>query len=463
MRKSVCALGAAILVAAVLAGVSRFPVAGATPRPPVDSWPIYGHDLSNTRLNPLERDVNSRTVGQLTEAWSKSGLVGVVGTPAVSGGNAYFADLTGTLWAVRASSGQVIWRTQIGAGAVSAPAIAANLVFAASGNTLYAVDRASGTIKWKAVTNTNPYAQINASPIVVGSRVIVGTASYEVLVNSPTYSFQGSIAAFDTKTGGRLWNFVTTPNNSSSGAGEGIWSTPAVDKSLGLLYVGTGQNLAPPPGPLEDSILAINYRTGRLVWSMQATKDDVFSLGYPNGFDYDFGASPNLFRSKGRELVGDGDKGGTYYALDARTGNVVWKTMVSPGGSFGGVLGSAALADGKLIVPANMGNAVPEASKVVALDPSSGRVQWTHDLAGHILGPVSAVPGVSFVSSDTGALLALNTATGDPLWSFTAPAQAACGPSVVAGNLLWGYGFTLFNGPGQGGIFDFRIRTSGSR
>ena len=55
-------------------------------------------------------------------------------------------------------------------------------------------------------------------------------------------------------------------------------------------------------------------------------------------------------------LVGDGSKNGIYYALDARTGKLAWKTQMAPGGSFGGVLGSAALADGRLVVPANVGN-----------------------------------------------------------------------------------------------------------
>jgi polyvinyl alcohol dehydrogenase (cytochrome) len=193
---------------------------------------------------------------------------------------------------------------------------------------------------------------------------------------------------------------------------------------------------------------------------MQATHEDVFSFGYPGGFDYDFGASPNVFRVHGRDLVGDGSKNGTYYAVDAKSGKLAWRTKVAPGGSFGGVLGSAALADHRLIVPANMGNAMPEASEVVALDPGSGKIAWTHALAGHILGPVSAVPGVAFVSSDTGALVALSTERGRKLWSFAAPAQAASGPSITGDNVLWGYGYTLFGGPGSGGILDFKPRTS---
>jgi polyvinyl alcohol dehydrogenase (cytochrome) len=430
----------------------------AGPAPVSGAWGSYGHDLANTRFNGQERAVDSRTVRRLAARWSKTGIEGVVGTPTVAGADAYFADLTGNVWAVRLSSGRVIWRTQIAPGVVAGTAVQGRYLYAASGNTLYALERSTGTVRWKAITNANPFAQISASPVVIGREVVVGTASFEVFIAKTTYTFQGSIGAFDARSGRRLWNFVTTPNDARSGPGEGVWSTPAVDRKLGLLYIGTGQNLAPPAGPLEDSILAIDYRTGRLAWSMQATHGDVFSMGYPNGFDYDLGASPNLFRARGRELVGDGSKDGAYYALDARTGKLVWKTQVAPGGPFGGVLGSAALADGRLIVPANVGNTSPEAAEVVALDPRSGKAEWTHPVPGHILGPVSAVPGVAFVASDTGALVALGTRSGRQLWSFAAPAQSAAGPSIVGSDVLWGYGFTLFGPPGQGGIIDFRPR-----
>src|SRR5581483_9788366 len=147
MRESPYSFGRALLLVAVLGGVSAVSatsMAGAAPVLRVAKWPVYGHDHANTRFNSLERDVNRRTVRQLTERWSKNGLVGVVGTPTVSNGDAYFDDLNGTLWAVRLSTGHVIWQTQIGAGAVAAPAITTSCVFAASGNTLYAVDRATG-------------------------------------------------------------------------------------------------------------------------------------------------------------------------------------------------------------------------------------------------------------------------------------------------------------------------------
>ncbi|HEV2310634.1 MAG TPA: PQQ-binding-like beta-propeller repeat protein, partial [Acidimicrobiia bacterium] len=247
-------------------------------------------------------------------------------------------------------------------------------------------------------------------------------------------------------------------NDASSGAGEGIWSTPAIDRRLGLLFVGTGQNLGPPPGPLEDAVLAIDVRTGKLRWAHQFFTNDVFSAGHPGGYDYDFGASPNLWTVRGRTLVGDGEKSGTYEALDAATGRLVWQRSLVAGGSFGGLLGSAAYVDGRLVVSANVGKSNPKASKILALDPATGATRWSDDLTGDVLGPISAVPGVAFVGTDQDEMVAIDTATGGQLWRYDAPGPVASGPSIVDGRVLWGYGFTLFSGPGPGGILNFAVR-----
>jgi outer membrane protein assembly factor BamB len=74
-----------------------------------------------------------------------------------------------------------------------------------------------------------------------------------------------------------------------------------------------------------------------------------------------------------------------------------------------------------------------------------------------IFGPVGAVPGLAFVGTSSGAMVALDTATGEELWSFQAPDKVACGPSIVDGNLLWGYGYTLFSGGGDGGVVSFSV------
>jgi polyvinyl alcohol dehydrogenase (cytochrome) len=422
-------------------------------------WTVYGHDLSNSRLNEGERTITAASVATLRKDWAIDGLVGVVGTPAVADGVAYFGDWRGTVHAVSAANGEPRWSTEIGGMFVAAPAVTSAAVYAAVGNTLSKLDRATGATDWQVETDQNPYAQISASPVVVDGMVIQGTAGFENIVNQERYTFRGSVSAYDVRTGNQQWKHYTSKNTADDGPGAGVWSTPAVDERRGLLYVGTGQSLAPKTGPLADSMLAIDVRTGAVRWSRQFTYPDVFSAGHPEGKDADVGASPNLWTSNGRDLVGAGDKGGTFHALDRATGDIVWEKQLTPGSAFGGEIGSAAFVDGTLVATSNVGdpatNAPTDVTKVFGLDPATGRIRWTTRLPGKVFAPVSAVPGVAFVGTDRGAMVALDTRTGRRLWRYSAPAKTASGPSIVDGRVLWGYGFVLFGAPGPGGVISF--------
>jgi polyvinyl alcohol dehydrogenase (cytochrome) len=446
------------------ANSSRSAAPGSHADSPGGEWTTYGHDPSNTRTNASGATITIGNVSRLTKSWQTDGLVGVSGTPAVDSNVAYFGDWTGTVRAVHADTGQEIWHTPVPGGfIVAAPAVVGDAVFVANGHTLYRLDRSTGAIEWQAITNGSPLAQINASPVIVGDLVLQGTASIQDAVGAAGQIFRGSLGAYDVATGREVWRFYATTGDSTSGSGVGIWSTPAVDTASGLLFVGTGNTSSEPSGPLADSLLAIDYKTGRLKWSTQFTPIDVFPNGNPVGKDVDVGASPNLWTSDGRNFVGVGDKGGVYHALDRDTGAVVWQTPLTPGGFFGGVIGSASFVDGELVMSSNGGdlqtNLPANVSRVFALDPATGAIKWTsHDFKGMIFAPISSVPGVSFVATDQGEMAALDTATGNNVWSFTAPNKSGCGPSIVGNRVLWGYGFFLFGSPGAGGVISFVVQ-----
>ena len=445
------------------AGASGPSSGSAAPAGTSTDWPVYAHDLSNTRFNATERKVTAGSVHGLTMSWSKAGITGVSGTPAVVDGTAYFGDWNGVLWAVKAATGEEVWQTPVPGGfIVGAPAVAGKAVYIGNGHTLYRLDRATGAIVWSASTNENPISQINASPVVVDNLVLQATAGIQDAVPDPTNSFRGTIGAYDTETGREKWRFYATPGDATAGSGVGIWSTPAVDRKRGVLYVGTGNTSTEPTAPLADALIAIDYRTGKLKWAKQFTARDVFPKGNPTGKDVDVGASPNLWSADGRQFVGVGDKGGVYHALDRRTGRVVWEKSLTPGSFFGGVIGSAAHVDSKLVMSSNIGdpktNAPGNTSKVFALDPATGKIQWTAEqFTGKIFAPVSAVRGVAFVGTDAGILAALDTDNGKKLWTFNAPDKTSCGPSIVDGRVLWGYGFFLFMRGGDGGVISFSL------
>jgi polyvinyl alcohol dehydrogenase (cytochrome) len=478
IRGMVLSLAVVLTVAMVVATTPGHLPAGAAPTSSLTSgrssctasptnggWSDYRNGPANTGDNVSDSEIDSNSVSGLRPRWAKQGLVGVTGTPVVGHGVVYFGDWTGTVWALRLSTGAALWSTKVGADVIGSPALAGGALYVGAGSTLYRLDAADGRVVWRVTTNPNPYSQINASPIVVGNRVILGTAQFEEVVGKPPETFRGSIGAWDARSGRPLWNFLTTPNDATSGAGEGIWSTPAVDGRLGLLYVGTGQNISEPTGRLADSLLAIHITNGTLAWWSQFTRPDVFGVGNYTGKDADVGASPNLWSCGGRAMVGVGQKNGVYHALEAKSGKEMWDTRLTSGSTFGGALGSAAFLDGRLVVSSNVGdpasNATTNRSKILALQPATGRVLWSRSFAGNVFGPVTGVRGLAFVGTDAGRFYALSTVNGATEWTYTPPARAGGGASIVAGNVVWGYGFTLFHGPGPGGIVCFSVTGAG--
>jgi polyvinyl alcohol dehydrogenase (cytochrome) len=428
---------------------------------------MSGYDHANSRFNPDERLVNKASVASLRPVWHLEGLKGVTSTPAVVDGVVYFGDWTGAVRAVDAETGAQIWATGPGAPVMSSPTVDGDAVYVASNRLLRRLERSSGTMVWEATTSDHPIAISPASPVVVDGLVIQAVASGELMINATQYTFRGQITAFDAESGSEVWRLYLTADDETSGAGVGVWSTAAVDRDRGMIYVGTGNTYEPPASRMADSLIAIRYRTGEIAWTRQFTYPDVFSMGNRGGLDADVGAAPNLWESGGRAIVGAGDKRGDYHAVDRDTGEVVWTTSITPGSALGGVIGSSAYADGTIYVASNVGNpdnnAPTSESKVVALDAATGVKRWETPLQGAVFAPVSAVHGVVFVATTAATFHALDASSGTELWQASAPDQVGGGASIVDGTVYWGYGYALFgSGSGIGGLFAFRPADDGT-
>ena len=71
-------------------------------------WPSLNGDVSGRRFSPLHQ-IDTRTVGGLTEAWHYKPGTGVIkGTPVIVKGVMYIT-LVDNIWAVDASTGREIW------------------------------------------------------------------------------------------------------------------------------------------------------------------------------------------------------------------------------------------------------------------------------------------------------------------------------------------------------------------
>ena len=114
---------------------------------------------------------------------------------------------------------------------------------------------------------------ITMAPQFVNGKVIVGVSGGE-------FEVRGGVFAFDAQTGAPAWTFFSTPESlpsapswagkSWNNGGAPVWTTPAVDPGLGLIYVTTG-NAAPDLNGIHRagdnlyaaSIVALDINTGK--------------------------------------------------------------------------------------------------------------------------------------------------------------------------------------------------------
>jgi len=47
------------------------------------------------------------------------------------------------------------------------------------------------------------------------------------------------------------------------------WSSPSVDAKRGLVYAATGNAYADPPQQMTNGVIAVDERSGRIVWHQQ--------------------------------------------------------------------------------------------------------------------------------------------------------------------------------------------------
>jgi polyvinyl alcohol dehydrogenase (cytochrome) len=444
-----------------MAGSAAPPVAGAG-APPTGGetldWGSFGVDLANSRNNAGEKTLTVDNVKGLKELWTFKGP-STTCTPAVVDGTVYLTGWDGKVYALKLDDGMQVWTATLPDLIDSSPAVTATQVFVSDDNGgMHAIDRATGKLQWSQAVDPHAETHLWSSPVYIpdAGLVVVGVASGEEQVAGMTApTFRGSVVALEAATGKQRWRFETASAASGSGPGIAVWGTAAVDTKRKAVYIGTGNNYAAPVGEYADSMLAISYETGKLLWFKQFTANDIFTIYAPMGPDFDIGSSANLFSVDGKDYLGIGIKNGIYYALERDTGTVKWMTMISAGSSLGGVISASAYANGMIFVASNEGMAGPTAT--VALDAKDGHIVWRHSAPKVTYGGVAHANGVVYLATTAGSIFALDGAKGTMLWVDQTPENRpiAGSPSVSRGKLLvpWGYSWTLREGAaGSGGL-----------
>jgi PQQ-dependent dehydrogenase (methanol/ethanol family) len=334
-------------------------------------WTLHNVDLSNSRYSPLAQ-IDTTNVARLTLAWSyDTGPTSFAQvTPLVVDGVMYLHSGT-KLVALNAATGALVWtfdlEPAVPGGANRGPAFGDGRVYAFSAAQLYAVDAKTGkaveSFGRKGVLALVPEAlafkypgkyQAIADPTTLGYVMTApptyhGGTLYVGVGQSDNHVAGGLVIAVDGATGTVRWVFNTIPQTPAdegwelakdtwgTGArvGGGVWTQPAIDPELGLIYVN-----ATNPAPAFDgsarigmnlftnSTIALQLATGKLAWHFQTLHHDLW--------DYDVMNGPILFdlQKDGRTVRGIAAAGKTCYVYmwDRQTGtplNPIVETTVS--------------------------------------------------------------------------------------------------------------------------------------
>ena len=440
---------------------------GASPSPVWNGW---GPDLTNTRYT-TSSGITLDQVGKLKLKWAYAfeGDVSAFGAPTVLGSTLFIGSAGGAVQALSTESGCVRWVYQASGPVRSAMVAVPNgkthvLVFTDLTGWAYGVEAESGRLLWKKKPEPHDTTRLTGSAAVKDGIVFIPAASWEETRSSnpeyPCCTFRGSVTALRAKDGTEVWKTYTvreTPREIGTTAGSvgtwgpsgaGVWGSPTLDTKRGLLYIATGDNFSSPATDMSDAVLALDVKTGRIVWSKQVTPGDIFggacSGGKCPGPDYDFGSSVLIEKlPNGHDILLAGQKSGVVFALDPdHKGAILWQTRVGKGGTNGGVQWGMA-SDGQkvyaavsdLVRKAPPGTIIQvglppdpnEGGGLTALRISSGEKVWyaapqpcgsTPKCSPAQPAAVTAIPGVVFSGSDDGHLRAYATEDGRVLWDF---------------------------------------------
>jgi len=462
-------------------------------------WSTYNGDIGGNRYTKLIQ-ISKQNVKQLGARWlfnlPNTGRLQV--TPVVADGVMYVTSAN-ECYALDAGAGRQIWhfqrpRTQglIGnaAGGVNrGVAVAGDKVFMVTDNAhLLALKKSTGEIAWETeIGDWHQNFNATSAPLAIRNLVITGHAGGEEGV-------RGFLAAYDQATGKEVWRFWTVPAPGEPGSetwkgngwqhgGAVTWFTGVYDPETDTLFWGGGNPGEDYNGDdregdnlYSDSIVALDPNTGKLKWYYQTTPHDVW--------DWDTAGEPGMvvdanWQGQPRKLLLEANRNGFFYVFDRTNGKLLlakqfidrltWAKGIDEKGRPIKVPGQEPSEKGTEVCPSQDGatnwfspSYSPQtglfyvqtfekcsiytkrpaqweaghaflggAQRVApdykpkrilrALDPQTGAVKWQVPEIGQASswgGTLATASGLLFYGDDSGAFVAADDTNGKPLWTF---------------------------------------------
>lgn len=285
---------------------------------------------------------------------------------------------------------------------------------------LYCINEKSGNIKWKFKTND----AVHSSASIDNNIVYFG-------------SFDGYYYAVNATTGKEIWKFKTKGEHWYQEIG--MWGMKPNDMLMNDLW---GFYLSSPVmykdkntalvifGSSDGNMYAVDSKNGTLKWT--------FTINEP------IHSTPVIEK----ENLYFGGWDGIFYALDCKTGKEKWHFSTEVKTGFKGIQASAAISDGLVYIGARD-------PFLFALDAETGKLIWKYNAENSwILSSAVVQDNTLYVgTSDTYALLALNSKTGQEKYCFKGNGYIYSSPAI-SGN-------TAYFGDFSGNFFALNLLSNG--
>jgi quinoprotein glucose dehydrogenase len=326
------------LVSACSAVSALIVVAAQTPA--AVEWRAYAGDLRNHHYSPLAQ-VTAANFNTLEVAWRfKTDSLGprpeykLEGTPLVVNGVLYTtAGTRRAVVALDAGTGELRWAhsEREGARAAASPRQLSGrgvaywtdggrderILYVTTGYRLVALDAKTGVRiasfgrdgmvdlkdgvvfgKEQQIDREAGEIGLHATPAITTDGVVmVGAAMLEGGTPKTHNNTKGVVRGFDVRTGKRLWTFNTIPRPGEFGSDTwqneswavngnvGVWNQIGVDEQLGLAYLPVETpssdfygGLRPGNNLFAESLVAIDYKTGRRKWHFQLVHHPIWNM-----------------------------------------------------------------------------------------------------------------------------------------------------------------------------------------
>jgi len=505
-------LATGVLLLTGCGGTVDLPNNSAPQNAPVE-WAAYGRTQARNFFNPFETRITRDTVASMRLKWRYQTGAVITAGPTVAYVDVpdegrikvvFISSWDGHLYALRESNGSRLWSFAMkphpgasypqSSSAEVTTVAGEQRVYVAGGMTVYCLQAATGALRWEfdagtgctTCDNKTERNEVESSPTVAGGLVYFGM---DVNDTSPG---KGGVFGVDAVDGRLRWYFdmetsatcrplpsddvrrfdgyhtaaelglppdffTTRPGcnfDRSWTACGNVWSSFSVDAARRMIYTASSNcdtdndpdTVEPPPPmpPYDEAVFALSF-DGTPVWVWRPREVDNADLSW--------GALPNLFEVEiggaRREVLGIGNKDGTYYVLDRDGTNEItgriepyWQKKVVPGGSIGGIIASAAVGDGKVLFSTAVGLTLSNPQKPAAwgLQQSDGAVLWSNRQAVASYGPTTATSTVVFMGNLFNGLFARDADTGEQLRAFPPNQPLASPATVLDGEIFFGAG-----------------------